>query len=449
MFAQQISRRALIGGAAAVGAALLAGCGKEEQGPSRGSSGEGVLNVWGALTLDRGVGALLDAFKKEHPGIQVNYTQFTNNSDGNLKLDTSLQGGAPVDVFFSYGPQSVSRRTAAGYARDLTDLAGSDEVAKQFTATDPQLTALFDGRLFAIPTVYNPYLVYLNQDMLDAAGITVPEDWTVQEFHDIAEELCGGAYAEFATYKTLAIATMGLGGDAQVTPDGTSSNFDHELWRRQYELELAMERDGTLFPITRVLAEKVDLYAQSYFLSGDHAFYLDNPATLRFVKDQENYPHDFRTTFRPMPYLERGREQWNQGGYEDSVQISAKTKYPEAAWTFVRYWLGAGAEQLLTAGKISPAGMPAPGAGADALLPGLLGDARDDLFDVEAFTRVAFAEDMKLSVTTHTAGLSEIGTIRKSLDEQLRLGEISVDELLTQLKEQADAAIAKDLETNA
>lgn len=311
--------------------------------------------------------------------------------------------------------------------------------------TDPQLTALFDDRLFAIPTVYNPYMVYINQGLLDKVGITVPEDWTVEEFHQIAKELTGAGAAECATYKSLPLATMGIGGDAQLADDGKSSNFDHALWKRQYDLELAMEKDGTLLPIKRVLAEKVDAYAQSYFLSGAHAFYLDNPATLRFVKDLENYPHDFRTTFRPMPLLERGKDQWNSGSREDAVQISAKSKYPDAAWTFVEFWIGEGAQHVLTAGKISPGAVPTTDEDAEALLPGLLGDARQDTFDIEAFKTVAFDPALKLSVTTKTAGLTEIATIRKALDEKVRLGEIPVDQMLRDLKKQADVAITKDL----
>src|SRR5690606_24888090 len=78
------------------------------------------INVWGAVPLERGVGAVIEAFSAKHPEITVQYTQYTNNSDGNLRLDTSLQGGAPIDVFFSYGATNVARRTLAGYAADLT-----------------------------------------------------------------------------------------------------------------------------------------------------------------------------------------------------------------------------------------------------------------------------------------------------------------------------------------
>lgn len=449
---RRVSRRTLLTGslAATVGTALLAGCGDDSGsggggGESQGSAESGVIHVWGALTLDRGVGDLLDAFNAKYPDIHVTYEQFPNTTDGNLKLDTSLQGGAPVDVFFSYGDTSLSRRVGAGYAMDLTEFASGIPEAAPFTESDPQRTPLFDGKLYSIPTCYNPYMVYLNQDMLDEAGIDVPFDWTVAEFHEIAQQLVDGGYAESATYKTLPLATMELGGNAQFAEDGRSSAFDLPIWREQFELELEMEQDGTLFPIEQVLAQKVDLYAQSYFLTGQHAFYLDNPATLRFVKDLENYPHDFRTTFRPMPYLERGKEQWNNGAYQDSIQINADTQYPDAAKTFVKFWLQEGAEFMLTAGKV-PAGL-GPGQGAEGaeIYPGLLGEDAETLFDTDALTKVMFAEDIKTIVATITTGLSEISTVRSSLEQEMRLGEISVDELVTQLKEQADAAIATEL----
>ncbi|MBZ2194856.1 ABC transporter substrate-binding protein [Occultella gossypii] len=441
-------RSVLTGSLAAAGTALVASCGNSPSGgdaQTQGSAESGVINVWGAITLDRGVQELLDAFAAKYPDIQVNYEQFPNNTDGNLKLDTSLQGGAPVDVFFSYGAAAVARRTEAGYALDLTELAQSMPEAEPFTSSDPQRTALFDDKLFAIPTVYNPYLVYLNQDMLDAAGIDVPFDWTIEEFHEIATELTAGGFAESATYKSLPLAGMELGGDSQFAAGGESSSFDLPIWKQQFDLELAMEQDGTLFPMEQVLAQRVDLYAQSYFLGGQHAFYLDNPATLRFVKDLENYPHDFRTTFRPMPYLERGGQQWNTGSYEDAVQINANTSYPEAAKTFVQFWLQDGSEFMQTAGKVPSSLGPGQGAAAEALFPRLLGDDYEDLFDTDALTQVAFADDIQMSVTTITTALTEIANLRSSLTQQLRLGEISVDDMLGRLKAEADAAITTEL----
>lgn len=449
---RRLSRRTLLtGSVAATGTVFLAGCGSDSSGDGsqpHGSAESGVINVWGALTLDRGVGELIDAFAAKYPDIQVNYEQFPNNTDGNLKLDTSLQGGAPVDVWFSYGPQSVSRRTEAGYAMDLTEFANSIPEAEPFTATDPVRAALFDGKLYAIPTCYNPYMVYLNQDMLDDAGIDVPFDWTIDEFHDIALQLVDGGYADFATYKTLALATMERGGDAQFSDDGQSSSFELPIWHDQFRLEWEMEQDGALFPMEQVLAQRVDLYAQSYFLNGQHAFYLDNPATLRFVKDLENYPHDFKTTFRPMPYLERGAEQWNQGAYQDSIQINAETQYPDAAKTFVQFWLQEGSEYMLTGGKVPAALGPGQGDSAADIYSRLLGDDADRLFDTEALTEVMFADDVKVTVATIMTALSEIDTSRTSLEQEMRLGEITVEEMVTELKTQADAAITTELEQN-
>lgn len=450
-----LTRRSLLGlGAGLAGAALVSGCsGQATQTPTSpaGSASTdpanltGVIAVWGALTLDRGVGNLLDAFKKKYPKVEVKYTQFTNNNEGNLKLDTSLQGGAPLDVFFSYGATAISRRTKAGYAMDLTERARGNEVAKRYLDADPPISPFIDGKLYSIPTVYNPYMVYVNEDMMATAGIEIPMDWTVEDFHEISRKLVSGGFAKTATYKNLPIAVPLLGGDAMFTADGKASNFDDPAWKRDYQLIADMEADGTLMPIKQVLAQKVDLYAQSAFLSGQHAFYLDNPASLRFVKDTTNYPHTFKTTFRPMPVVERGKEQWNTGAYEDAIQINAKSKFPEAAWAFTEFWLGEGAIHMLTGGKLAPSMVPSDGKASEEVLSRMLGDQRDQLYNVDELQQVMFDPTLKLQVPTKLTALTEIGTARESLSQKMRLGEITVDQLLTQLKSEADAAIAKAL----
>lgn len=402
------------------------------------------LNVWGAVALDRGVGALIEAFSEKYPEIAVNYTQFTNNAEGNLRLDTSLQGGAPIDVFFSYGAPNVARRSQAGYAADLTTFASADENLKQFVSTNPQRTALFDGKLLSLPTVFNPYMVYVNQDLLEKTGIQIPFDWTVEQFHEIGLELIKAADLEAATYKVLNVQTMLLGGNATYTADGKASNFRDPAWQRRWELIMEMENDGSLMSIEQVLAQKVDVYAQSHFLAGRHAFYLDNPATTRFVKDVDNYPHDFRTTFRPMPLVKAGAGQWNEGSFEDSLQIASNSKNPEAAQLFAAFWLGEGKHYLLPAGKIPPSVAVEGRAGFDAIAPGLLGDKAEELFDTEALADVLFAPDLKLSVTTELTGLSEISSTRNGLEQRLRLGEINIEELTNLLTDEADAIITRE-----
>lgn len=436
-----LNRRVFLAGAAGiVGTAVFSS-------RSAFAASPATLNVWGAVPLDRGVGALLEAFSAKYPEITVNYTQYTNNADGNLRLDTSLQGGAPIDVFFSYGAANVARRAEAGYAADLTAFASANENLTQFLETDPQRTVLFDGKLLAIPTVFNPYMVYVNEGLLEKTGIEIPFDWTVAQFHEIGLELIREANLEAANFKVLNIQTMLLGGNATYTEDGQASNFRDPAWRQRWELMMAMEQDGSLMSIEQVLAQKVDVYAQSHFLAERHPFYLDNPATIRFVRDVDNYPHDFRTTFRPMPLVNAGTGQWNEGSFEDSLQISTRSRNQEAAELLAAFWVGEGKQHMLPAGKVPPALATEGRAGFDAIVPGLLGDDAAELFDIESLADVLLAEDLKLSVATQLVGLSEINSIRNGLEQQLRLGEVSIDELTASLTEQADAVIARERNT--
>ena len=89
-----ITRRTLVGGAILSGVAALAGCG----GDSR--SGTGALNLWGAIPGDTGPEALVKAFTDNNPEMSVTYTRYLNDDAGNLKLDTGLTGGVPIDLFF-------------------------------------------------------------------------------------------------------------------------------------------------------------------------------------------------------------------------------------------------------------------------------------------------------------------------------------------------------------
>ena len=87
---------------------------------------------------------------------------------------------------------------------------------------------------------------------------------------------------------------------------------------------------------------------------GSLGMMIDGNNVIRYAKNLTEYPHDFRVTFRPYPAPKAGQPYFNPGVRGDDVQISAKSQYPAAAWTFVKYWMGEGADFMTTAGKVSP-----------------------------------------------------------------------------------------------
>jgi len=64
-------------------------------------SGSATLEVWGGVPVENGPGDLIEGFQAAFPEIAVNYTHYVNDDTGNTQLDTALQGGTPIDVFFT------------------------------------------------------------------------------------------------------------------------------------------------------------------------------------------------------------------------------------------------------------------------------------------------------------------------------------------------------------
>lgn len=441
----QISRRGLlIGGFGLVATtALLAACGPSEgtgakPTTDKGSAEEGTLVVWGGVAPEMGPQALVDAFMKKYPKIKVEYVRFVNDEQGILKLDTALQGGVPIDVFFSYGTVDIARRSAAGLALDLTDLARGDSQLKSFTESTP-ISTLVDGKLFSIPTSMYPNYVALNADALDKAGLDVPFDWTIEDYHDVAKALKDAGF-DVGAYNAPKPFPATLGGDYLYKDGGKASNFADPSYQDELDLVLAMEDDGSIFTQERISAEGIGGYAQNYFLNGSFGMMIDGNNVIRYAKNLTEYPHDFKVTFRPYPAPAKGKPYFNPGVRGDDVQISAKSQYPAAAWTFVKFWMGEGADHMTTAGKVSPDQFANP---SDAMYENLFGPDADKLFDIEAFDKTFFTEEPPMSVRSITTAYTEISSAKSQIESEIRLRTKSVEDGIAELTQKADDAIAK------
>lgn len=156
------------------------------------------LQMWGGVQGEYGYDALVEAFNSEFAdkGIQVEYTRYVNNDDGNLQLDTYLSAGSDIDIFMCYGGTTkYYNRVDAGLCLDLTDELASRgfDPAKELGATNVAPYAI-DGRFYAMPTkTDNKAWMMVNADMFKEAGIDLPlEGWTYAEFMDACQKLTKG-----------------------------------------------------------------------------------------------------------------------------------------------------------------------------------------------------------------------------------------------------------------
>ena len=433
----QINRRKFVGTAAA-GAAGLALTGRASQtfaAPALIQS-DVTLEVWGGVPAENGPQDLIDAFTKANPSIKVNYTRYVNDDTGNTQLDTALQGGTPIDVFFTYAIPRLGQRIKAGAVADLTSYVKADkDIDKWVTETDGIFTS--DDKYYSLPTTKEPNFTFINKDKLDAAGASVPAaGWTIDEFRELSKTLTkDGAFGTFGPPDT---ARQKLGPNYWYKEGGKESNFDDPAFRESIQLHRDMIDDGTAFPWTDVLAQNLKAYAQTPFLTEQTILWQNSSYSLRFISDKEQYPHDFVTTFAPAPLVSGVENPWNGGGINNWIMAKEGTQNLDAAWTFIRFWLVEGAQYMLKAGKI-----PAfPGTDETTVVEGILGPDRETLYDVEAYKKVVFDPAIRLVTDTITTAGAEIQTIIDGLSDRCFIGEISVDEWVTEAKKQADAAIA-------
>lgn len=433
----RVSRRSVLAGIMGGGAAAaLAGCGKNSS--KKGSATSGELQVWGGVPAETGPNQMIAAFNKKYPNIKITYTRYVNDDPGNLKVDTALQGGVNIDVLVSYGLNTISKRVSSGLLVDLTDRISKDQKFAAFVPGRGTKNYVFNGKVYTIPAAATPTVVMLNQDLLNKKGITIPDGWTTDDFHQIAKELSSSG--KFGTFNTPDLARQTLGANDHYTDGGKKSNFANPIFAKSRQLDLDMIHDKSAMPETEILAQKLNVYPQSVFLTGKVGMLLNEVYISRYISDTKSYPHTFKTVMKPLPVPEKGKAYWNLGAYGDFLSITKKCKNPAAAWTLIDWWMKEGAQYMVQGGRLPSM----PGLSVDAMTDQLLGADAAKLYDVDSVKSSVFAPDIKIPFDTISTGAAEIATIITGLDQELLLGHISMSKWVSEATKQCDAAIKKD-----
>lgn len=434
---KQFPRRQVLGGIAGLAAAATVGACGEKSNSTNSSSTSGTINVWGGVPAESGPNDLVALFEKNFPNAKVNYERFVNDPQGNVKLDTALQGGAPIDVYFSYAPATFKQRASAGLALDITDRIKSEPKFKSLASTENPQAQWIDGKLFAVPTLRQPTTVLVNEQILEASGESIPDNWNLDDFRRIAKAMSKDK--QYGVFNAPDLARIQLGRNFWYKNDGKESNFDHPAFRESMQLRLDMQKEKSAFPWSEVLAQKLEIYQQSVYLTGKFGLWVTDTFNLRYISDLKEYPHDFKTRCMPMPEIP-GSENWNTGSLGNHIMISSKSKNQDLAWEFVKFYLTDGAQPMVRSGRIPLI----PGLDEQTVVNELLGPDRDKIYNVDSFKKVLFNKETKIPVDSILTGAVGITKAIQTHRDQLFLGEINIDQWAERLKKDADAAIAAD-----
>ena len=144
------------------------------------------LATWAGVDEANELQAILDKLNAASDTYEI--VQESSPAEYWTKLQTTVAGGTVADLIWM-DQEHLPDFATKGALLDITDmLAGSDKPAAKlddyFPASLERYTV--DGKLYGLPWIAMPVMLYVNLDALEAAGYTADQvnDWTWQDFQD-------------------------------------------------------------------------------------------------------------------------------------------------------------------------------------------------------------------------------------------------------------------------
>ena len=293
--------------------------------------------------------AVIKAFEEKNPDIKVDlqYPVENDNVVFTQKVDLLLLSGESVDCMMESSVQKLVSKVDRKLYQPLDSLLKNEGINYDDVYS---VTSKIGDSYYALPIDVTPWFVMINKSMLDAAGLPVPPlNWTWDDYKtyaakltkgDGANKVYGSYFHTFQNFDLFGVYSTKMD-NAYYKKDG-SLNFDDpnlKDWLKfRFDLENADKISQSLMNIkTSKLAYRNEYFGQKVAMVPIGTWMLAE------IKNLEKWPHDFQTTFAPLP-------KWGANGVEgytfsDTKMLSIPTtaKNPEEAYKFIRFYTTEGA----------------------------------------------------------------------------------------------------------
>jgi multiple sugar transport system substrate-binding protein len=193
------------------------------------------LATWAGADEANELQAVIDKVNAEATDFEIVHTAIP--ADYYTKVQTMIAGNTAPDLMW-LSQEFVANYADNGAIMDITDqVAGlSDMPAAQLDDYYPGSLAVakYNDRLYGLPWIAQPVVLYYNPALFDAAGVAYPDDtWTWDTFKDAAKKLtvkdASGNITQYGTafngWPPVQMFIWQAGGDV-ITPDLKSSPVD-------------------------------------------------------------------------------------------------------------------------------------------------------------------------------------------------------------------------------
>ena len=294
---------------------------------------------------------IIAKWNQEHPNVKIEYVELgTAVDEGYLRnLDTMISGGEVVDVtYITYS--DVYNRVINGGALPLDEYitaAGDDYEAMYGSLSTAMLS--YQDQIYGVPYAGNTFKVFYNKTMTDAAGITIPETWSTEEFTAAAKALNNPAEGVYGcifpyTWTNICYTSAELSGWQMVKKldDGSIvPNFDDEVFVS------TMEWANNLAAVEGVTPDMATYKAESInrrqaLATGMAAMIIDGPYTLVWLQNYMfNDPGEgelgFELGVTNVPYITEAGADVSYNTVAGAFYVPKSAAYPAEAYEFAKF----------------------------------------------------------------------------------------------------------------
>jgi ABC-type glycerol-3-phosphate transport system substrate-binding protein len=198
-----------------------------------------------------------------------------------------------------------------------------------------------NGKQFALPYDFGPWVIYYNRDMFEKAGLPLPQPgWTEADFMRDARALTkdgafGFAVSEPDAFMVFALSKGAHYLDAKGQLDLNNAGMKNAF--AQYVALVSKDRVAPLLPASGVQSSSV---ANGRFTAGNAAMYVDGPWQVLNIRKKVN----FTVGMAPVPVREAGSITLSAGS---GFGISTTSTHKDEAWKAIQVMTGPEAEQYL------------------------------------------------------------------------------------------------------
>ena len=433
----------------AVASSLLTGCGdaesktKEKPVKEETSKGEETVHLkWAVKASEAGRAEFeeMAELAEKECGVEIEIVAFPDPEAGEAnKLLISLMAGDEFDIVED-AYSNMKQFHEAGVIEDMGALA--ENVGYDIEKIFGEYPAKFDDKVYGLPAYVDKALTIYNKDLFDKANIPYPtaEDWTWEKFIEIGKQLTDeangiyGAYnPDWVHYNYMYAMQKGF---EHYKEDGTS-NYDDPLFKESVEWYYGLGNVEKIQP--SYLVQKSKQMPVDYFTTGKVGMSVCGGWTTNWLIDKEKYPRDWKAGVLPMPHPEG--EEKSVSVVVSNVWIPTTSKNKEKAFEVAKLF----AENQYTLGygripaRVDLTDEEIQNYIKEQILPTLEADG----ITVEDIQEMWFDPDVKIFDEKPVGDAStDIKNIIVDECGLYGIGEQSLDDTVSHIKEKADAAIA-------